>query len=133
MISGPGDVPAALAGFTTRVQWTPSAARKVATWDVGIMPLRDGVYERAKCGYKLLQYAASGVPAVGSPVGVNLHLLRDMDGVAPTANTDWADALAGVITESAERRGQRAAAGLLVADRYSFDRWQSAWIDAVGW
>ena len=40
------------------------------------MPLHDGVYERAKCGYKLLQYAASGVPAVGSPVGVNVSILE---------------------------------------------------------
>jgi glycosyltransferase involved in cell wall biosynthesis len=77
---------------------------RIATWDVGIMPLRDGPYERAKCGYKLLQYAASGVPAVGSPVGVNARC-SPMDGADPVSvPDDWADALVAVLDAPAERR-----------------------------
>jgi glycosyltransferase involved in cell wall biosynthesis len=133
MISGEGEVPADLAGFTTRRRWTPESTLAIADWDVGIMPLADGVYERAKCGYKLLQYAASGVPSVGSPVGVNASLLADMDGFAAHTIDDWVDALTQVVSESPERRQQRALHGLAVAERYSYDAWESRWVEAVGW
>jgi glycosyltransferase involved in cell wall biosynthesis len=110
MISGAGNVPPSLARFTTKTSWSPASPASIGSWDIGIMPLRDGVYERAKCGYKLLQYAASGVPAVGSPVGINRRLIDEMDGVATSSLDEWVDALMEMI-----------------------DSWESSWLDAVGW
>jgi glycosyltransferase involved in cell wall biosynthesis len=133
MISNDGPVPAQLASFTVKRVWQPTSPREIASWDIGLMPLRDGVYERAKCGYKLLQYAASGVPVIGSPVGVNRSLLTGMDGLAPESADDWADALTTLIEESATRRQQRARRGLEVAAAYSYEAWQDRWLDAVGW
>jgi glycosyltransferase involved in cell wall biosynthesis len=133
MISGNGPVPPELAAFTDKTVWTIESVRLIADWDVGLMPLRDGVYERAKCGYKLLQYAASGVPAIGSPVGVNRHLLDDMRGVGPLDLGEWVEALTTVLGESARQRSERAAAGLQVAHAYSYDSWEDAFLDAVGW
>ncbi len=101
VISGGGPPDHHIAAFTTTTAWTAGSVTAIADWDVGIMPLRDGVYERAKCGYKLLQYAASGVPAVASPVGVNRALLDAMDGLAPTTVDEWADALTTMLTEPA--------------------------------
>lgn len=43
--------------------------------DIGIMPLADGLWEKGKCGYKLIQYMACGVPVVASPVGVNVDIV----------------------------------------------------------
>ena len=110
-----------------------SSTHRIADWDVGIMPLRDGPYERAKCGYKLLQYAASGVPAVGSPVGVNRELLDVGAGLAPTTTDEWADALLDVLAQSESERSAMGHAGFELARRYSYDEWQEAWTDAVGW
>jgi glycosyltransferase involved in cell wall biosynthesis len=132
-VSSAGPVPAALAAFTDKAVWTPESDREIASWDVGLMPLRDGVYERAKCGYKLLQYAASGVPAVGSPVGVNRELLTAMDGLAPATHDEWVGALTAILGESASRRAERARAGLAVAQRYSYAAWEPTWFEAVGW
>jgi glycosyltransferase involved in cell wall biosynthesis len=133
MITGPGDVPGPLAPFTTKRTWNLESPGAIASWDVGVMPLSDGVYERAKCGYKLLQYAASGVPSVASPVGVNAGLLAAMDGVAATTIDEWIDALTGVLGEPAGRRAERARRGDEVATAHSYDRWEPAWLDAVGW
>ncbi|MEO6571695.1 MAG: hypothetical protein ABIO83_09115 [Ilumatobacteraceae bacterium] len=133
IISGPGETHPDLASFSTRREWRPGVERDIATWDVGLMPLRDGVYERAKCGYKLLQYAASGVPAVASPVGVNLQLVREMDALGPVSNDEWSAALLEVLSEPTGRRARRAAAGRSTADRFSYATWESTWMDAVGW
>lgn len=133
IVSGPGPVQPSLAPFATKTLWTQDAVRRIAAWDVGIMPLRDGVYERAKCGYKLLQYAASGVPAIASPVGVNRDLVARMDGLAASTADDWLGGLCQLLGESAVRRAQRASAGYALAVDYSYDAWQTRWLDAVGW
>jgi hypothetical protein len=133
MISGAGEVPPALAGYTTRVVWDHASIERIATWDIGIMPLRDGPYERAKCGYKLLQYAASAVPAVGSPVGVNEPILASMDGLAPRTDDEWVDALCEVLGEREDRRARRGMKGLSTAHDFSYETWQDRWLDAVGW
>lgn len=133
VVSGPGRLPQRLEGFAERILWSPAADRRISEWDVGIMPLADGVYERAKCGYKLLQYAASGVPAVGSPVGVNRALLHAMDALAPATWGAWRDALLEVLTEPAGRRARRARSGFEVAERYSYAAWEQRWVEAVEW
>ncbi|MEO6654442.1 MAG: hypothetical protein ABIP17_17520 [Ilumatobacteraceae bacterium] len=133
VIGGDATLPPELAAFADKVAWRPASTRSIADWDVGIMPLRDGIYERAKCGYKLLQYAASGVPAMGSPVGVSRTLLAEMDGLAPTSHDEWIDGMLQLVQESADRRSARAASGLRVAALHSYETWQPAWLSAVGW
>lgn len=133
MISHAGPVPNELAGFTTLIPWSESlATTRLATWDIGVMPLIDGVYERAKCGYKLLQYAAAGLPSIGSPIGVNRSILQAMDAPMPTTADEWVDALDVMLAEGADRRSTRAQASIRVADSFSYDQWEPAWRSAVG-
>lgn len=54
-----------------------SEAARISGFDVGVMPLPDSPWERGKCGYKLIQYMASGKPVIASPVGVNKTLVRE--------------------------------------------------------
>ena len=56
------------------IAWTEQTeVASIASFDIGIMPLLDGSFERGKCGYKLIQYLVCGLPVVASPVGVNRH------------------------------------------------------------
>jgi glycosyltransferase involved in cell wall biosynthesis len=60
------------------VPWTEeSEVASITQCDVGIMPLTDSPWERGKCGYKLIQYMACGLPVVASPVGVNTSIVLD--------------------------------------------------------
>ncbi len=76
-------------------RWSPGIEHSaVRQMDVGIMPLDDTDIARGKCSFKMLQYMASGIPVVVSPVGMNGEILRTSAvGVAATSADDWVDAL----------------------------------------
>jgi glycosyltransferase involved in cell wall biosynthesis len=124
----------ALERLVDRVRWSQQTQRDLlATIDVGLMPLRDDPYSRGKCGYKLLQYAAAGVPAVGSPVGTNASILSTLGLPAATGPREWVDAALAVLdgaTSARARLGQRARDR--VAEHYSYDAWLARWQQAVG-
>ena len=47
------------------------------SFDIGIMPLTYDEETRGKCGFKLIQYMAVGIPVVCSPVGANLDIVEE--------------------------------------------------------
>jgi len=83
-----------LAQFTDRAPWSlDTFGRTLAEADLAIAPLADTLYSRGKCAYKLLQYAATGLPMIGSPVGANALALQRFDGISATCANEWVDAL----------------------------------------
>ena len=66
----------------------------IQRFDVGIMPLPDDPWERGKCGYKLIQYMASGLPVVASPVGINKEIVENgVNGFLANTMAEWITAL----------------------------------------
>lgn len=66
----------------------------LAVFDIGIMPLEDNEWSRFKCGLKLLQYMALGIPAVASPVGVNAEIIdQGVNGFYAESAEEWYDSL----------------------------------------
>ncbi len=50
---------------------------RVRQFDIGIAPLIDNEFNRAKSAFKLKQYFCCGVPALASPVGEHNYFLQD--------------------------------------------------------
>lgn len=95
---------AASAGFLP-VPWTEDTeVRELSAFDVGVMPLIDGPWERGKCGYKLIQYMACGLPVVASPIGVNTEIVREGEnGYFARSTEEWISCLDRLLSNSALR------------------------------
>jgi glycosyltransferase involved in cell wall biosynthesis len=71
-----------------------SEVEDIKSFDAGIMPLRDTPWDRGKCGIKLIQYMACGLPVVGTPIGVNQDIIQHgVNGFQATTLDEWTDYL----------------------------------------
>ncbi|MGO9609467.1 MAG: glycosyltransferase family 4 protein [Verrucomicrobiia bacterium] len=90
---------------------------------IGLAPLPDTPWERGKCGVKLLQYMACGIPVVASPVGVNSKIvLHGVNGLLATHIEDWEPALLSLITDPKLRQRLGAAGRQTVEKRFRIQR-----------
>jgi glycosyltransferase involved in cell wall biosynthesis len=92
--------------------------------DIGIMPLQDTPWERGKCGYKLIQYMACGLPVVASPIGVNAEMIQDgRQGFLARDANDWVGALTRLLSDPQLRDEMGAQGRALVQSQYSLESW----------
>ncbi|MFL6438645.1 MAG: glycosyltransferase family 4 protein [Terriglobales bacterium] len=85
-----------VAGFPAEFRtWTENTeVAEIQNFDVGVMPLPDESFERGKCGYKLIQYMACGLPVVASPVGVNATIVeKGRNGFLADSQEEWVSAI----------------------------------------
>ena len=128
-----GAKPAVQPSWAESRPWTLSSeAADLASFDIGIMPLRDTEWERGKCGYKLLQYFAAGVPAIASPVGVNRTLVGDGRGILATSVEEWVQALELLIDDVDLRRLWGTAARAYAEREFSYRRWAPELAELLG-
>jgi glycosyltransferase involved in cell wall biosynthesis len=81
-----------------------SAADEIAdlhSFDIGLMPLSDDVWTRGKCGFKLLQCMAVGLPVVCSPVGANRQIVSDgVEGFWASSHAEWVEGIAALVNDA---------------------------------
>jgi glycosyltransferase involved in cell wall biosynthesis len=94
--------------------------KKIEAIDIGIMPLPDEPWERGKCGYKLIQYMAAGIPVIASPVGVNVDIVKSgVNGFLAATQRDWEDALHTLVVDPGLRSRMGTAGRAMVEERFS--------------
>ena len=115
------------------ISWSPSVETKIAElFDVGIMPLQDIPTHRSKCGCKLLQYMAAGLPAIASPIGINREIMEHgVTGLYATTATEWAEAIGALMGDRALCREMGSVARERVSQAYSCDHGASLWLKVL--
>lgn len=73
------------------IPWQASSENQdLLELDIGVMPLIPDSWSEGKCGFKLIQYYALGIPALASPVGVNKTMIQSGEtGFLCETASDW--------------------------------------------
>ena len=114
---------------TICVDWSAEQeAKYLKHCDFGIMPLKDDDFSRGKSAYKLIQYAACGLPAIASNVGENCHVIRHgKNGFLASTPEEWISAIKELA--SAETRSRMSNEMQLLAFDYSLQKYAPVLIE----
>jgi glycosyltransferase involved in cell wall biosynthesis len=109
--------------FSSRIEfrkWRAAAELdNLRSFDIGIMPLADDAFTRGKCGFKLLQYMAVGIPVVASPVGVNRQIVEaGINGFLAGNEKEWLDQLRTLCLDRDLRERMGKAGRKTVVEKY---------------
>jgi glycosyltransferase involved in cell wall biosynthesis len=117
-------------GFAVEhVPWSyEGEAAALVRGDIGIAPTPCDRWTLGKCGFKIIQYMAAGLPAIASPVGANAEIVRVGEtGVLPETAQQWADAIVQLAGDVELRRRMGRAGREFVEREYSLTRAADTW------
>ncbi len=106
-------------------QWSSATeAALLAECDIGLSWLPDDGWSRGKCGLKVLQYMAAGLPVVANPVGMNAKMVvHGQTGMLAATPAQWSAAIRQLAANGQLRKRMGAAGRRLVEERFSVARW----------
>ncbi|HSU69084.1 MAG TPA: glycosyltransferase family 4 protein [Tepidisphaeraceae bacterium] len=111
------------------VPWSrETEAANLCRGDIGIAPMPADPWTLGKCGFKIVQYMASGLPVVASSVGANAQLVRQgVTGFLPETTEQWAHAIETLAKDVQLRTTLGAAGRELARTDYSTTRAADEW------
>jgi glycosyltransferase involved in cell wall biosynthesis len=105
---------------------------QLASFDIGLVPLDDSPFERAKFPFKLVQYLALGIPAVSARVGVAPEVIQDgVNGLLAGSAEEWHSALSRLIADARLRQRLGNAGRETVAEHYTLERVAPLLVDGL--
>jgi glycosyltransferase involved in cell wall biosynthesis len=121
---------------TIDCNWTEaSETTELAAADIGISWIPDDPWSRGKCGLKILQYMAAGLPIVANPVGVQIEMVRDGEtGFLVHTDAQWIEAIRMLAQDPDLRRRMGQASRKRVEEKYSVEAGAARWTGLLtGW
>jgi glycosyltransferase involved in cell wall biosynthesis len=107
-------------------------ARELAAGQIGISWLPDDPWSRGKCGLKVLQYQAAGLPVVANPVGTHCEMIGGGEtGFLATTPDDWVLAIGLLAKDPALRKKMGSAGRQQVETAYSLSAWSETFVTSV--
>lgn len=107
------------------VPWSEaSEGIRIHECDIGLMPLENTYWEKGKCGFKLIQYMACGLPVVASPAPANEEIVaHEQNGYIVRTDGEWVQALARLLEDASLRAAMGRLSRQIVEERYSYQIW----------
>ena len=94
----------------------------IQSFDIGLMPLMDDPWSHGKCGLKILQCLATGVPVVCSPAGVNKEIVKNgVHGFWANTRKEWIEKLEILINDPDRRERMGMEGRKRVIEHYSLE------------
>ncbi len=101
-------------------------------FDIGLAPLRDNKFNRAKSNLRWLEYAALGIPCVASNVGHFKETVRDgVDCLLANSPEQFVTQIQKLIDDSKLRKSIGRAAHSRIAKDFNVDKNVDIYIDAI--
>ncbi|MBE0665612.1 MAG: glycosyltransferase [Candidatus Aminicenantes bacterium] len=122
--------------FNERIEFkawqAETEADDLRLFDIGLMPLADDPYTRGKCGFKLLQYMAVGIPVVASPVGFNNEIVEaGTNGFLAANENDWLERISILLRDESLRRRMGEKGRQRVLREYSLQALVGRWLQVL--
>jgi hypothetical protein len=116
-----------------RCAWDEATeAAEIAAADVGIGWVPPDPWSRGKCGLKVLQYQAAGLPVVANPVGVQADFVRDGEtGFRATTTAEGVTAVRALAADAGLRTRLGATGRAQVESRFSVEAGGALWAAAL--
>ena len=117
----------------TFVPWSEETeAAELADTDVGINWLPDDLWSQGKCGLKILQYMAAGLPVIANAVGVQADLVRHGEtGLVAESASEWLSAVEALARDPELRRRLGQAGRRRVLAEFSVEGGAARWLNIL--
>ncbi len=107
-------------------------ARELAAGQIGVSWLPDDLWSRGKCGLKVLQYQAAGLPVLANPVGCQCEMIRPAEnGSLPATPGEWVAAATLLAGDIDLRRRMGIAGRHRVESDYSLSAWAETFVGSM--
>lgn len=115
------------------VHWNAETeAKELLSSDIGVMPLKETLWEKGKCGFKLVQYMACGLPVVASALPANIEIVEDgSEGYIVRNDKEWYHSLEKLIVDENLRRKFGQAGRKKIEDDYSYQIWGDKYLKMI--
>ncbi|WP_433779236.1 glycosyltransferase family 4 protein [Flavobacterium anhuiense] len=116
------------------VDWKESTeSDELLSSDIGIMPLEDTMWENGKCGFKLVQYMACGLPVIASAAPANKEIIDDgKNGFIINSQNEWYDAFEKLILNASLREQFGKSGRQKIENKYSYQVWGDRYSNFLG-
>ncbi|RKS99994.1 glycosyltransferase family 4 protein [Flavobacterium sp. 123] len=100
--------------------------------DIGIMPLDNTIWEKGKCGFKLIQYMACGLPVVASDAPANEEIIENgVNGFIAHTENEWYFSLEKLILNTSIREKFGKSGRRNIELNYSYQVWGDYYCDIL--
>jgi len=109
-------------------QW-PKGLKSIGL-DIGLAPLADNMFNRAKSNLRWMEYSACGIPTIASPVKPYLCIQDNKDGIMAKESHDWFLAMEKLVVDKELRHNIGRAAYERVNTEFNVDNNLALWVNA---